>query len=118
MTQTDRTSAQAPIDSEAALEHAFYERARLDDWREVNTHFQFWRTCPTRACRRHRRCSGDPARCHAIFWPVVPEPMKVWWAELQKARHAGHSARRAFDAAQQALAAAQRRAKALRALGK
>jgi len=59
--------------------HVITELHRVRAWREFNTLLRFWRACPTRRCRRWRRCAGDPARCHAIFWPVVPEEAKVWW---------------------------------------
>jgi hypothetical protein len=45
----------------------------------LNNALKFWRACPTKRCRRARMCLGDGQRCHAMFWPVVPEEAKAFW---------------------------------------
>ncbi len=39
----------------------------------------FWLACGTRACRRHRRCTGDPHACFERMWPQVPEDIKEFF---------------------------------------
>ena len=70
--------------------------------RRLHTWLKFWIACPTRRCRRYRRCAGDPRRCRAIFWPVVPADARAYIAALVKAHCAGYSerdARRIADVA-------------------
>jgi hypothetical protein len=86
--------------------------------RMVNTQFGFAKACPIARCRRHRRCSGDPAMCHAIFWPVVPEEAKVWWQALLDSRRTNRSFRQASRAAEAARRDFQLRARALERLAK
>jgi len=77
------------------------EQYESDRW-ILNDALEFWRACPTKRCRRARSCVGDSARCHEIFWPVVPEELKLWWREIFAAKRAGRSvtqARRKADAA-------------------
>lgn len=66
------------------------------------------------ACRRHRRCSGDPTRCRQIFWPVVPEELKAWWQAILDVRRDGRSLGQARRLADEALVR-QKRIMALRA---
>jgi hypothetical protein len=61
----------------------------------LNNALKFWRACPTRRCRRARMCVGDGRRCHAIFWPVVPEEAKVFWRAALDALRDNPSTRRA-----------------------
>jgi hypothetical protein len=58
-------------------------------YRSVQWRIQNWFACPTRRCRRARSCVGDPVRRHAIFWPVVPEEVKVWWRAILESHSAG-----------------------------
>ena len=54
--------------------------APLDDdnayTRWFNNYFAFWLVCQTRACKRGKRCAGDPDACRDRFMPLVPERMK------------------------------------------
>jgi hypothetical protein len=75
------------------LEVSPYER--LAARRAFHTWLRYWIACPTRRCRRWRRCAGDLDRCHAVFWPVVPEEIKEWWRAVGQARRDGCSARQA-----------------------
>ena len=34
---------------------------------------KFWRFCPLRACKRHRRCVGEPTGCLVRGLPAVPQ---------------------------------------------
>jgi hypothetical protein len=70
------TNTQEPDLIPDAHEQALNAMFARDAAREINTVLKYWFACPTRRCRRNRRCSGDPARCHAIFWPVVPGDVK------------------------------------------
>jgi hypothetical protein len=81
--------------------------------RELHTLLRFWTACPTRRCRRYRRCAGDPSRCRAIFWPVLPADVRHYIGALIKARNAGRSKR----AAEQIAEVAAARARQLVALG-
>jgi hypothetical protein len=76
--------------------------ARDDVDRQINTLFVFHKACPIKRCRRNRRCSGDPAMCHAIFWPVVPEEAKAWWQAILDSRRTNRSFRQAGRAAETA----------------
>ena len=58
-------------------------------WR--NNFFAVWAVCPTGACRRNKRCSGDAKACHDRFWPHVPEKMKFEFYGYIKAANAGLS---------------------------
>ena len=104
----------SPDDAIDAEEQALNVLFARDAAREINTALKFWFACPTKRCRRNRRCSGDPARCHAIFWPVVPEEAKAWWRALADSRRDGLSARQAARVAGDAVMR-HRRAAALRA---
>lgn len=84
---TDQEPELIPDAEEQAL-NAMFAR---DAARKINTALKFWFACPTRRCRRNRRCSGDPARCRAIFWPVVPDQVKAWWRALADAKREGLS---------------------------
>ena len=82
---------------------------RLAAWREFNTMLRYWTACPNRRCRRARRCCGDVESCHALFWPVVPEEIKVWWRAICEARRDRSSQRQALRAASAAVAGWRRR---------
>jgi hypothetical protein len=84
--------------------------------RTFNSALKFWRACPTRRCRRARRCLGDAERCRALFWPVVPDEIKAWWGALKEARRRRRSLRQSARAAAAAAAAAALRVRSLRAL--
>jgi hypothetical protein len=75
----------------------------------LNNALKFWRACPTRRCRRARSCVGDDQRCHAIFWPVVPEEAKVFWRAALDALHDNRSASQAERLADAAAARFRRR---------
>jgi nitrous oxide reductase len=88
-----------------------------DDTRWViNNALGFWTACPTRRCRRERSCSGDSRRCHAIFWPVVPEEMKVRWRAVLDAKRDGRTARQAGRLAEKAGAEWRKRAELMQKL--
>jgi hypothetical protein len=91
---------------------------REENRRDINTLFVFHRYCPIKRCRRNRRCSGDPAYCHAIFWPVVPEEAKAWWRAILQSRRTGRTLRQALRVAEAAHANASIRVKALAKLAK
>ena len=92
---------------------------RQEARRDFNTLFVFHRFCPNKRCRRNRRCSGrDPAYCHAIFWPVVPEEAKAWWRAIVESRRTGRTLRQALRAAEAARADARLRANAMAKLAK
>ena len=46
-------------------------------WRLYCEVLGFWRRCKVRACRRHRRCLGEPARCLMQGLPLVPEAQRL-----------------------------------------
>lgn len=83
----------------------------------LHTDLGYPRACPNRRCRRHRKCVGDPDDCHAIFWPVVPEEIKVWLRALARSAEANHSPKKARRIAGEALRAQRIRAKNLEYLG-
>ena len=37
----------------------------------------FWRQCPARSCKRHRRCCGEPTRCLKRGLPPVPPVERI-----------------------------------------
>jgi hypothetical protein len=51
---------------------ALIEAAQLATQRLYCETFRFWRSCPVRACKRHRRCVGNPAGCLMRGLPSVP----------------------------------------------
>src|SRR5438132_1505126 len=59
------------------------------------TQFKFWHVCTRKACRRALKCSGDPPACFALWWPHVPEEIKILYRAGIKARCAGLSPREA-----------------------
>lgn len=39
---------------------------------------KLWRDCPTKSCRRARRCTGaDPLACELKHWPKIPKKVKL-----------------------------------------
>ena len=38
----------------------------------------FWRSCPVKKCRRHRRCDGEPIRCLNRGKVDVPPERHAW----------------------------------------
>jgi hypothetical protein len=38
---------------------------------------RFWRHCPMRPCKRHRRCLGEPTGCLMRGLPAVPQPQRL-----------------------------------------
>jgi hypothetical protein len=90
--------------------------ARDNDLWLANNVLKFWFACPTKRCRRARSCVGDPARCHAIFWPVVPEEIKVWWRTLLDSHRTGRTATQAGRAAGEAMAQSRKRAELIQRL--
>jgi hypothetical protein len=89
-----------------------------DQDRRINTQFCFHRYCPNKACRRHRRCSGDPVYCYTIFWPGVPEETKAWWRAIVESRRTCRTLRQALRAAEAAQADARLHANAMAKLAK
>jgi hypothetical protein len=90
--------------------------ARDSDRWLLNNALAFWSACPNKRCRRARSCVGDAARCHEIFWPVVPLEVKAWWRAIFDAKKTGRSVTQARRAADQALMVQRRRDASLRAL--
>jgi len=87
---------------------------RIDNRRAINTWLRFWTACPVKRCRRWKVCAGDPARCYALFWPVVPAEVKAWLGAMNEAYRNGCSHRQADVMA----AAAMRRSRSIQALEK
>ena len=71
---------------------------------QLNELLKFWTACPTKRCRRAHACVGDFNRCHAIFWPVVPQVFKVQWQAMVDAKREGRSYRQATRLADAAVA--------------
>jgi hypothetical protein len=46
-------------------------------WRLYCEVFRFWRGCPKKPCRRHRRCLGEPAGCLMRGLPSVPQAERL-----------------------------------------
>jgi hypothetical protein len=63
-----RTLAQGKAEADAA--HAATQRLYCDV-------LAFWRYCDGRACRRHRRCAGDAARCLLRGHIYVPQSKRL-----------------------------------------
>ena len=82
----------------------------------LNNALKFWSACPNKRCRRARSCVGDAARCHAIFWPVVPAEAKAWWRAIFDSKKIGRTVTQAKRAADSALKMQRRRDASLRAL--
>src|SRR3954447_13507928 len=66
------------VDRDAPMDEDAFRR-----WR--NNYFAFWVVCDTRACRRAKRCAGDPKSCHDRIWPHMPERMKFEFRVTLKA---------------------------------
>jgi len=60
--------------------------------RWLNNYFAFWVICPTRACKRTKRCAGDPRSCHDRIWPHMPERIKFQFHATLTAVNDGLSA--------------------------
>jgi hypothetical protein len=82
----------------------------------INNAMKFWSACPVARCRRARTCVGDNKVCHEIFWPVVPEEMKVWWRAVLDAKRKGRTATQAGRAADAAKAECRKRAALMKKL--
>jgi hypothetical protein len=67
-----RTDRDAPMDDDA-----------LKRW--LNDYFAFWVICQTKACKRGKRCAGDPKSCRDRMWPHVPERIKFEFRATLKA---------------------------------
>jgi hypothetical protein len=52
-----------------AVEKALQQRRYCDA-------FALWQTCPRKACRRQRRCGGDPNGCLRRALDRVPHPLQ------------------------------------------
>ncbi len=48
------------------------DAAHVATWRLYCEVLKFWRGCPRAACKRHRRCLGEPARCLMRGLPSAP----------------------------------------------
>ncbi len=67
----------------------FTKRRSLEDGRalvdaaHIATHrlycdaLSFWRHCPMRPCKRHRRCLGEPTGCLMRGLPSVPQAQRL-----------------------------------------
>jgi hypothetical protein len=53
-----------------------HERKQTDYTRWKCTWLKFWQTCRNKACRRHKRCSGDARACWQEQWPSFPPILK------------------------------------------
>jgi hypothetical protein len=78
-----------------ALDDTPTPRQKLAARRALYTVLEFWIACPTKRCRRWKICAGDPDRCRALFWPVVPQDVKAWWRAAIAARGKGCTTRKA-----------------------
>ena len=78
--------------------------ARVRDRRVIHTALKFWFACHHAPCRRHHKCLGDVDVCREIFWPVVPEEIKVWLRALADCRNEGLPVRKAHAIATEAIA--------------
>ncbi len=54
--------------------------AHAATWRLYCEVLRFWRACPVKKCRRHRRCLGEPTACLMRGLPAVP-PQRLRAAE-------------------------------------
>src|SRR5436305_8295310 len=72
------------VDRDAPMDEGAFSR-----WR--NNYFAFWVVCETRACRRAKRCAGDPKSCHDRIWPHMPDRMKFEFRVTLKAINEGLS---------------------------
>jgi hypothetical protein len=48
------------------------DAAHVATWRLYCDVLKFWRRCPSAVCKRHRRCTGEPAGCLMRGPPSVP----------------------------------------------
>ncbi len=62
------------------------DAAHLATYRLYCDALSFWRGCATKACKRHRRCAGEPTRCLARGLLHVPQARRL---EAQKQVIAG-----------------------------
>jgi len=69
-------------DPDAPMDEDTFKR-----WR--NNFFAFWAVCTAPACKRTKRCAGDPTACHDRLWPHVPERMKFEFHTTLKAINDG-----------------------------
>jgi hypothetical protein len=53
------------------------DAAHVTTWRLYCDTLAFWRRCPNKACKRHRRCSGEPAGCLMRGLPGVPRAARL-----------------------------------------
>jgi hypothetical protein len=60
---------------EAGLQLA--DAAHAAVWRLYCEVFGFWRGCPVKKCRRHRRCLGEPAGCLVRGLPAVLQARRL-----------------------------------------
>jgi hypothetical protein len=68
-----------------------YEEARRANVRRaLHTALRYWSACPAKRCCRARQCMGNLDICHSVFWPVVPEEVKVWWRAVYDAYRERH----------------------------
>jgi len=83
---TKQSSGKQPADKQFLKRRTVDQGIKLADdahaavWRLYCDVFRFWRWCFAKPCKRHRRCSGEPARCLMQCLPSVPP------AERPKAR--------------------------------
>jgi hypothetical protein len=71
-------------DDDIYLKRRSFEEGRaLVDAAHTATHrlycetLAFWRRCPLRTCRRHRRCLGEPTGCLLRGLPFVPQAERL-----------------------------------------
>lgn len=78
MPASDRSTNKQPTDKQFLKRRTVDEGLKLADdahaavWRLYCDVFRFWRWCLNNACKRHRRCCGEPARCLMQCLPSVP----------------------------------------------
>jgi hypothetical protein len=73
-----------PSNEQNFLKRRSFEQGReLVDAAHIATHrlycdtLRFWRRCPWRTCRRHRRCVGEPTGCLMGGLPTVPQAERL-----------------------------------------
>jgi hypothetical protein len=79
----EHTDMPSPRSKQADADIFLKRRSAEQGWAQVDaahiaTHrlycetLKFWRRCALRACRRHRRCLGEPTGCLMRALPFVP----------------------------------------------